>query len=422
MPLSREAARSLVFEAARADVPPLDATVLAPALADLARLGAAFEDPRGPDSAAPLVGWYDEAFPHRLSVPLSKFAAIVADRLATTFGAETVLEAPLDALIAMIARTVPAADPYEGLVAPAFNGPEATVDPDAIAAVSRRAVSPRRASAKLMPVGQRDGVLALALNHFGGDAMSFALRYAHVAAMVEPNFMSALRQWFGRSPEVIQIVAPQFLRMACSRTATQAVLDTDELYVRRTDGGLVLARAPDGVSIRIVTGEVFAELSLPFAQRLGSFLGRSVPSALEGVLSTVGCLSGRRVLAAEHDAAVVLPRLMLGPFLQIAPHAVVLGPRTLAPNTDLRNVWRLLERYGLAPGPVEIRPLGRIREPAIADLRHPEGAAWLVRLAGGGTGEGSARGEGVIISALPPPHIVWSGDAVIVDFCLELRC
>jgi hypothetical protein len=162
----------------------------------------------------------------------------------------------------------------------------------------------------------------------------------------------------------------------------------------------------------LVTGELYAETALPFIHRLALLLGRGRPSALEGLLASIGMIIAERLGAAERET-IVMPRVCAGNHLELASTGLIIPGRALAEAArDPRTVWRLLEENGFPPGPVEARPLNRALEPAVLDTRHPDGAAWLGRMA--------ARDGSLIVVPLPNAYVRRNGIPTHVDLCVEL--
>lgn len=417
--LSRLAARSLVVEAVSVEKEAIIQKEMGESLAVLAQLGSGLSDMRETGSFHQLRAWFDAEFPGRDCVPLAAFSAFVETRLVKTVGAQVARTAPLSSLLLQLNGPDASPDPYRKLVQSAIESDVGRIVPSDVAALSHVSSNPRPIAAKLRPIATCDDGWVMALRHFGGTSMSYMLRYAHLASAVMPDFVDRLQHWFSRWPDTVQVLVHPDRRMArvtvlpcCSPQARATDQTPDALCVRRMAGTLVVCRGREEHSLSLVTGELYDEAALPFVHRLALLLARGRPSALESILEAIGAIVAERLHDRKHEM-VVLPRVCVGNHLELAPAALIVPAHALTDAArDPRTVWRLLQANGVSPGPAEVRPLNRAIEPAVLDMRHPDGVAWLGRMA--------SQNGSLIVVPLQKAYIGRNGVPTHVDLCVEL--
>ncbi len=346
-------------------------------------------------------------------MPLVRLIEVVRASLHSRHGPAAIAAMPMTALLGRAGGRAHGAD---ALVESALAS-GCAIRAAAAAALGLPAAAPIRAAFRARPVAGATGT-ALAISHWGGDAMSVLMGYAH---LFEEPATARLREWMAGFPGCADValgtagIADRQRRLAPRRVTAHPHAPGDiaigELDAEWSGAGIRLL-PKDGVPIiSALHPGLAAEAELPFATRLLLHLVRQPRTLVEVLIEATNRAMAARIAdwLSEADAGVVLalPAVAIDPGVVLAPPAFVLrgGP----PPHDWDRIaaaWDGLDRAGCRLGLAELRGPGALADPRIVDLGSRDGIALAL---GGDTAFAH------LTPLAPAPRSGW-----LAEFCIEL--
>lgn len=383
--LSAQEATRVAVDAALDGPVPTSLSRFRPALATLARYGSARRlRPAGRRWPALDEVWR-ERFAGVRTVPLKGFMDAVLAWLEDRHGPEAVRRYPLHALLGeprQPSRLTPLIEAHFNANRERITIAEAEIDPH-----TEPVPVPPRVAVTCQITGTDTSCDGLAIRKLARRWSLFP-RYETVIGPALPEAATTIRSWFQSFPDEAAVVwsdqalssAPTTGRIDARTLTLSAYGEAHELCLTREADGFVLAPV-SGNPVHPVHIGVESETCLPLTARVLLLIGAGAPSALEDVYDAINrAYAG--VIGSSRALPATLPGCSLGNELELSPK-MLFWPRDAVIDDGGGGVewaWRILRQHGFQAELTLMQPLSGAEEIAV-DLGHPDGIAFLARVA-----------------------------------------